>query len=230
MRRIGSTSSWRVRATQLALALGGTGLMTAIAAAAVGVGVGRGGDDGGMAAAVLAQRIAEGRPVRAKAQLALNGEAPPETEAQTRAAILAAAAKLEVDMTATIEHTEKLRVAAQKARDLIRVRVVTSKLNDMKGIMAIAQPAFASLRQPGQELFVMRAKLMIIRQGWDRMREALAEAEAAEGDSVATVAMGLGPLNGESPDDEAEADPTLPANPRLDPAVLERPAEASTFK
>src|SRR5258707_8664985 len=150
------TSRWRVRAVQLALALAGTGIMTAIAAAAIGANQGAQ-SDGAMAAAILAQRISEG--------VAVKPDPGPQSDAPTRDKILGEAAMLEADMNHMLSITDKLRVDAYKAKDIIRLNTITGKLNDMKAIMMIALPPFKVLRQPGQDLFVMRSKLNIIPQG-----------------------------------------------------------------
>ncbi|HEY2731424.1 MAG TPA: hypothetical protein VGK52_15885 [Polyangia bacterium] len=212
------TSTWRVRAVQLALALAGTGIMTAIAAAAIGANQGAQGD-GAMAATILAQRISEGLGAR---------PAPgPQSDATTRDKILAEAATLEADMNHMVMITEKLRVDAYKAKDIIRLNTVTGRLDDMKSIMMIAIPAFKAIRQPGQDLFVMRAKISTIRQGWERMKEALSAAEAAEGDSVDSIAAALGPANAETSPSEGSTDPTAPPTPSAD---FERPGEASPYR
>jgi len=212
------TSTWRVRAVQLALALAGTGLMTAIAAAAIGANQGAQGD-GAMAATILAQRISEGVAVRP-----VPG---PQSDAATRDKLLGEAAMLEADMNRMVAITEKLRVDAYKAKDIIRLNTITGKLGDMKSIMMIASPAFKGLRQPGQDLFVMRSKLNIIRQGWERMKEALADAEAAAGDSVDSIATAFGPSNGEATPSAGSTDPTEPPTPTAD---FERPGQASPYR
>jgi len=206
-----------VRAVQLALALAGTGLMTAIAAAAIGVNQGATGD-GAMAATIVAQRISEGVSAR---------PAPgPQSDATTRDQILAEAATLEADMSRTLAFAEKLRIDAYKAKDIIRLNTITGKLGDMNAIMMIAAPAFKVLRQPGQDLFVMRAKLSVIRQGWARMKEALSEAQAAEGDSVDSITA-FGPSNAETNPSEGFTDPTSPPAPTAD---FERPGQASPYR
>lgn len=211
-------TTWRVRAVQLALALAGTGLMTAIAAAAIGANQGAQGD-GAMAATILAQRISEGVAVR---------PAPgPQSDATTRDKILGEAAMLEADMNRMVTITEKLRVDAYKAKDIIRLNTISGKLDDMKSIMTIATPAFKVLRQPGQDIFVMRSKLNMIRQGWERMKEALAAAQAAEGDSVDSIAAALGPSNAETNPSTGSTDPTAPPSPTAD---FERPGQASPYK
>lgn len=212
------TSTWRVRAVQLALALAGTGIMTAIAAAAIGANQGAQ-SDGAMAATIMAQRISEGVAVRPTPA--------PQGDATTRDKILGEAAMLEADMNHMVMITEKLRVDAYKAKDIIRLNTVTGKLDDMKSIMMIAAPAFKVLRQPGQDLFVMRSKLNMIRQGWERMKEAMAAAEAAEGDSVDSIAAALGPANAETNPSTGSTDPTSPPSPTAD---FERPGQASPYK
>jgi hypothetical protein len=223
--------TWRTRAVQLALALAGTGLMTAIAAAAIGARQPVS-TEKAMAAAIMAQQIAEGTAPSAPAPIPTEGTPPPPNspaEAQARQAILAEAAQLEQQMTSTIDHVETLRTEAYKAKDMIRLNTVTTKLDEMKQIMAIAKDAFAALRVPGQDLFVMRAKLSTIRQGWDRMREALQAAESAEGDSINSVTSGIGPENAENGSSNGTYDPTAPGSPTSDQTSVlgERPGNAS---
>ena len=151
----------------------------------------------------------------------------PQSDATARDKILGEAATLEADMNRMVMITEKLRVNAYKAKDIIRLNTITGKLDDMKSIMMIANPAFKVLRQPAQDLFVMRAKLNMIRQGWERMKEALAAAEAAEGDSVDSIAAALGPSNAETNPSTGSTDPTAPPSPTAD---FERPGQASPYK
>jgi hypothetical protein len=210
-------SKWRVRATQLALTLAGTALMTAIAAAAIGGKAGPASGDA-MTAAIVAQQVASG--------VAPKGFAAPPDESLTREQILTEAATIEVKMSAALDHTEQLRVAARKARDLIRLSVITLKQGDMKQIMAIARPIFASIRNPGLDLFVMRAKLSTLRQGLEAMKQAEADAENAEGGDLMLV-EGLFPLPADTGQDRGEPDPTLPPNPTIDNPTPERPQSAS---
>jgi hypothetical protein len=235
MRLIGSKRkaiTWRTRAVQLALALAGTGLMTAIAAAAIGARQPVS-TEKAMAAAILAQQIADGTvPVSAPPPVPTEAAPPPPdspADAQARQSILDEAAQLEQQMTSTIDHVETLKSEAYKAKDMIRLNTVTTKLDEMKQIMAIARDAFAAIRTPGQDLFVMRAKLSTIRQGWDRMREALQAAESAEGDSVNSVTSGIGPENAETGNSKGTYDPTGPGSPTSDQTSVlgERPGRAS---
>jgi hypothetical protein len=211
--------TWRVRAVQLALALAGTGLMTAIAAAAIGANQGPS-VDRAMAAAIVAQQIADGQGAK------LEPGTPPG-EAATRAQILAEADKLEADMKTSVGHADTLRIEAYHQKDMIRVSFITAKLNDMKQILAIAMPALAILRQPGQDLFVMRAKLNTIRQGAERIKDAMAAAEASEGDSTDPTSSAFAPVNAETNPSQNETDPTAPPAPTDE---FERPSQASPYQ
>jgi hypothetical protein len=230
---------FRVRAVQLALTLAATGLMTAIAAAAIGTQQAPAGD-GAMAALVMAQKIAAGTlpatgtapPSPAsttppKAGSGWNTPMSPEKEAIERRNILAEATALETQMKVTIDHTDKLRIAAYNAKDIVRLNTITNKLDEMKQIMAIAAPAFAAIREPGQDLFVMRSKMATLRQGWDQMKEALAQAESAEGDSVDFVSS-IGAEPGQTNPSASSTDPAAAGTPTAD--GFDRPAQASTFK
>jgi len=241
---------WRVRAVQLALALGAMGLVTAATAA---IGSKRVGGDGGMAQLILAQQIAQGTPPASSATAPpAPGGAQPAAQAGTppasgsgappmeglkdtpaaRAAILTEAAAIEKSMNDAIAHTEKLRTAAYAAKDIIRLNTITAKLDEMRQILAIAQPAFDAIREPGQDIFVMKAKLSTIQQGNDRMKEDEATAEAAEGDSVDTVTAS-GIENATSGPNAGGADPTLPGNPTDNPglvSMVDRPGQASPYK
>ena len=209
---------WRVRAVQLALALVGVGL-TAIAAAAIGVST-KGESEGAMAAAIVAQQIAEGQPAPS--------EAPPTSpaEAATREQILQQASAYESEMNQSVSHTDQLRLQAYHEKDLIRMNFIASKLADMRQIMQIAKPSFVSIRQPGQDLFVMRAKLSTIRQGWEQVKEALAAAETSESDSVDSVTA-VGSANAEANPSDGVTDPTAPAQPTVE---VERPSPASPYR
>ena len=230
------SSGWRVRAVQLALALGATGLMTAFAVA------------GDMAQLVLAQQIAQGTPpapattpttASANASAPANIPAPGQPSAPTaqgledtaaaRDKILTEATQIEEEMKQAIQHTDKLRINAYNAKDIIRLNTVTSKLEEMRQIMAIAKPAFAAIRQPGQDIFVMRAKLSTIRQGKDRMQEDEATAEAAEGDSVDSVTAAGAENAGANPN-SGGTDPTLPGNPTSSTTIPDRPGQASPYR
>ena len=210
--------TWRVRAVQLALALAGTGLMTAIAAAAIGANQAPS-EDRAMAAAIVAQQIADGQGAKV--------DQGPPSEATTRMQILAEAAKLEADMKESVAHADTVKLEAYHQKDMIRVAFLTSKLNDMKQIQSIAQSALAILRQPGQDLFVMRAKLNTIRQGAERIRDTLAAIDAAAGDSMDPTSSAFGPVNAETNPSMGETDPTSPPAPSAD---VERPSPASPFQ
>ena len=207
---------WRVRAVQLALALVGVGL-TAIAAAAIGVST-KGQSEGAMAAAILAQQIAEGQPAPA--------EPPTPAETATREQILQEASTYENDMNQAVSHADQLRLQAYHDKDLIRMNFIASKLADMRQVVQIAQPSFASIRQPGQDLFVMRSKLSTIRQGWESVKESLAAAETSESDSVDSVTA-VGSANAEANPSDGVTDPTAPAAPT---AAVERPSAASPYR
>ena len=221
------TSPWRIRAVQLALALTGTALMTAIAAAAIGAK--QGSVERAMTAAIVAQQIANGAPVSTTpaAPSAPAGAGVPANEAVAREKILTEATMIEAQMKLAISATEKLKTSAYKAKDIIRLNTITSKLQDMRQIQAIAEAAIASIREPGQDLFVMRAKLNTIRQGAERMRQAMAEAEAAEGDSVNSVSSGVGPENAETAPSDGTTDPSNVAAPTTN--APERPGFASPY-
>jgi hypothetical protein len=233
MRRIRSTrvsrkTTWRVRAVQLALALGGTGLMTAIAVAAIGASPSDT-SDRAMAAAIVAQRIAEGEAATPAATAPTEPTEPPAdspADAVTRAKILAEAATYEADMKQSVAHADQLRIEAYHDKDLIRMNFITSKLDDMKQIMVITEAALAVMRQPGQDIFVMRAKLTTIRQGAERVKQAMAAAEAAAGDTAEAVAA-VGTSNSEANPSADVTDPTNPPSPSVD---VERPSAASPYR
>jgi hypothetical protein len=209
-------STWRVRAVWLALV--GTGLMTAIAAAEIGGRPGMTIDDA-MTRTITRQRIAEG-------QVATTG-APPQTEPTTRDQILAEAAAYEADMNQSLAHTEKLRLQAYRAKDIIRMNFISGKLDEMKQIMMITQQALQAIRQPGQDLFVMRSKLSTIRQGADRLKQAMAAAESAVGDTTDPTSSAVGAANGEQNPSAGESDPAGVPSPGFD---VERPTAASPYK
>ncbi|HTA21589.1 MAG TPA: hypothetical protein VK989_19990 [Polyangia bacterium] len=212
---------WRVRAVQLALALAGVGL-TAIAAAAIGVST-KTESDGAMAAAILAQHISEGQATPSQA---MPLPSTPPNEAATREQILNQAASYETEMHQSVEHADQLRLEAYHDKDLIRMNFIASKLIDMRQILQIAQPSFASIRKEGQDLFVMRAKLSTIRQGWERIKEELAAAETAESDSADQVTA-VGAANAEANPSDGVTDPTLPPGPSVE---VERPSAASPYR
>jgi hypothetical protein len=212
---------WRVRAVQLALTLAGVGL-TAIAAAAIGVST-KAESDGAMTAAILAQRISDGQPA---ASQAMPSPSTPPNETATRDQILQEATTYETEMNQSVTHADQLRLQAYHDKDLIRMNFIASKLADMRQIMQIAQSSFVSIRQPGQDLFVMRAKLSTIRQGWERIKEELGEAETAESDSLDSVAA-VGSANAETNPSNGVTDPTLPPGPSLE---TERPSAASPYR
>jgi hypothetical protein len=218
------TSPWRIRAVQLAFALTGTALMTAIAAAAIGAK--QGSEERAMTAAIIAQQIANGAPVSTTPAAPSAPAGVPANEAVAREKILTEATMIEAQMKLAISATEKLKTSAYKAKDIIRLNTITSKLQDMRQIQVIAEAAIASIREPGQDLFVMRAKLNTIRQGAERMRQAMAEAEAAEGDSVNSVSSGIGPENAETAPSDGVTDPSNVAAPTN---VVERPGYASPY-
>jgi hypothetical protein len=212
---------WRVRAVQLALALAGVGL-TAIAAAAIGVST-KAESDGAMTAAILAQQIAEGQPAPSQA---MPSPSTPPNEAATREQILQQATTYEAEMKQSVEHADQLRLQAYHDKDLIRMNFIASKLIDMRQILQIAQPSFVSIRKEGQDLFVMRAKLSTIRQGWERIKEELAAAETSESDSADQVTA-VGSANAETNPSNGVTDPTAPAGPSVE---VERPSAASPYR
>jgi hypothetical protein len=212
---------WRVRAVQLALALAGVGL-TAIAAAAIGVST-KTESDGAMTAAILAQRISEGE---APPSQGMPSPSTPPNEAATREQILQEAATYETEMNQSVAHADQLRLQAYHDKDLIRMNFIASKLADMRQVMQIAQSSFVSIRKEGQDLFVMRAKLSTIRQGWERIKEELAAAELAESDSLDSV-TDVGSANAETNPSNGVTDPTAIPGPSIE---IERPSAASPYR
>ncbi len=217
---------WRSRAVLLTLALAGTALMTAFAAAEMGARPSTS-SDALLRKTIRQQRVAQGLPA-----------APPETKPEassgsepidtsTREGILAEATRIEGQMNRSVTHVEQLRVVAYHDKNLIRMNFLTTKLDDMKQVLSILTPAFVEIRVPEQDLFVMRAKLVMIRQGAERLREAAAAAENSLNDDSPDTLGDLGSSNAQTSPNSGETDPTAPASPTF---VNERPAEASRFQ
>jgi hypothetical protein len=211
------TQTWRIRAVMLALV--GTGLMTAIASAAIGSKTG-GSVDGAMAKAITHQRIAEG-------QLPLP-TTPQKGEALSREQILAAVTTYESEMNQSLTRAEAMKTEAYRAKDIIRLNFVSEKLEQIKQVIAIAQPAIDAIRVPGQDMFVMLTKLSTIRQGAERVKQAIAEAEASLGDSADTVGTVSTANATDNLPGSGDTDPTAPASPTTDSP--ERPVAASPYR
>jgi hypothetical protein len=223
-------SPWRSRAVRLTLALAGTGflLVGAIAVAEIGARPGPSGDTL-LRKTIRRQRVAQGLPAVTQET---KSEAKPEASSEpidtsTREGILAEATRIEGQLNRAVTHVEQLRVGAYHDKNLIRMNFLTTKLDDMKQIMGILTPAFVELRRPGQDLFVMRAKLTMIRQGAERLREAAASAENSLNDDSPDSLGDIGASNAQTNPNAGETDPTLPPGATF---VNERPAEASRFQ
>ena len=219
---------WRSRAVPLALALTGTLLMGAIAVAEIGARPGASSAEL-LGKTIRMQRVAQGLPAEGAPS---KSESTPPTEADlsTREGILAEATRIEGQMSRALTHVEQMRVVAYHDKNLIRMNFLTTKLDDMKQVMSILTPAFAELRQPGQDLFVMRAKLTMIRQGAERLRESAAAAENSLNDDSPDTLGELGSSNSTTSPSSSETDPTLPAAPTTPVEVSDRPGEASPFR
>jgi hypothetical protein len=215
-------SIWRTGAVRLALALSGTALMTAIAWAEIGGGASAS-VDGLMKTAIARQRVAAGQGV----QLAADEKNPTKNPTMTRDQILASAESYESDIKQAIMHADELRLQAYRSKDLIRMNYIASKLDDMREIQSIAEPALASIRQPNQELFTMLAKLNTIRQGWERVKQASADVEAAASDTGDPTMDAFAAVNAQTNPSEGVTDPTGPGAPTNE---VERPVPASAFR
>jgi hypothetical protein len=211
-------NTWRIRAVTLALA--GTGLITAIASAEIG---GKPGllNDAAMTRTITRQRIAEGQ-----LPLAGTGAGKP-APTMTREQILASAASYESEMTESIAHAEKLRLDAYHSKDIIRMNFISGKLDEMRQILAVAQPALVAIREPGQEMFVMLAKLSTIRQGAERVKHSMDEVEAALGDTADPTMALFGAVNSTNNDSNGTTDPTGVPAPTF---TVDRPVPASPFR
>lgn len=203
---------------RLALVLAGTALTTAIAWAEIGGNAGAA-SDSVMRKAIARQRVSDG-------QLGKLAAAEKNTS-MTRDQILAAADSYESDIKQMIMHADGLRLAAYRAKDLIRMNYIASKLDDMREIQAIAEPALASIRQPNQELFTMLAKLNTIRQGWERVKQASADVEAAASDTGDPTMDAFAAVNAQTNPSDGVTDPTGPGAPTNE---VERPVPASAFR
>jgi hypothetical protein len=222
-------SPWRSRAVRLTLALAGSAFLCvgAFAAAEIGARPGVSGDDL-LRKTIRTQRVAQGLPATQETK----PEAKPGADAEpidtsTREGILAEATRIEGQLTRAVTHVEQLRVGAYHDKNLIRMNFLTTKLDDMKQIMSILTPAFVELRKPDQDLFVMRSKLTMIRQGAERLREAAAAAENSLNDDSPDVMGDIGSSNAQTNPNSGDTDPTLPPGATF---VNERPAPASNFQ
>jgi hypothetical protein len=199
--------------------------MTAIAAAELGARPGGSGEDL-LRKTIRMQRVAQGLP--AKPEASPWGASPSgESDVSRREGILAEATRLESQMNRSLTHVEQLRVLAYHDKNLIRMNFLTTKIDDMQQIMTIVTPALAEIRKPGQDLFVMRAKLTMIRQGAERMREAAAAAESSLNDDSPDIFGDIGSSNAHTSPSSGETDPTSPPSTTVD---LERPGQASRYQ
>jgi hypothetical protein len=220
--------AWRSRSI-IALAITGTVFMGAIAAAEIGARPGFRGDDA-LLKTIRAQRVAQGVPAQPPAA-PVPTESTAGSEEQQRAAILAEAAQLEAQMNKAIAHVDTLRIEAYHEKNLLRMNFLKTKLDDMKAVATVLTPILAEIREPGQDLFVMRAKLSQVRQGVEQVRESAAAAESQQGEDSPDV-LSIGSSNAEGQgSSQGDTDPTGPPSPTSDfTPINERPGEASPFK
>jgi hypothetical protein len=140
--------------------------------------------------------------------------------------MLAAVVSYEADMTKALQHGEALRVNAYRSKDIIRMTCVDEKLGQMKEIMAIAKPRFATIKESTQDELKIRSQFTTIREGWERMNQLSTDMEACMGDVLDQVVIGK--LNQEDLGPGASVDdPTMPPNPTQ---VVERPGYASPYR
>ncbi|HVZ73849.1 MAG TPA: hypothetical protein VHJ20_15825 [Polyangia bacterium] len=233
---------WRNGA--IGIVLLGTGLMTAMAVAEIGGGRSTPTPERALQSAIARQRVATAQPAATPAAptpaapsttpgapTTSPGGPPTGGDMDPKAKILAEVARLEAEMNNTIDHTEASKKAAYEAHDIIRMNYVTGKLSEMKNLKSTIQPVIDSIRDPSLSLFDMQAKLTIIREGVQQIRDASAAAEAAEGDTAA-MAAGIDSIN-ESPGGTNTAnDPSEPPPaPTLDNTTgVDRPGEASPYQ
>ena len=173
---------------------------------------------------IVRQRVAEG-------QAAVKPTSGPPNAApgasMTHDQILSTAEFYETDMKHMVAHAEELRLDAYHAKDLIRMNYIAGKLSDMREIQAITEPALATLRQPGQDMFVMLAKLSTIRQGWEHVKQSMSDAEASSSDTTDPTMESFAAANGQTSPSGPELDPTAPPSPSVE---VERPMPASPFR
>ena len=172
-----------------------------------------------MAAAIVAQQIADGQGARRPGP----GEDKPLT---TRMQILAAAAKLEVDMRQAVAHGDASRVSAYRSKDIIRMTCVDDKVGQMKTVLSIAEPRFRSIKVTSGDELSLRSHFSTIREGWERIKQLDAEIENCMGDSLDAVAVGLINEEGSGPN-ASVTDPTQPPSATF---VLDRPGQASPYQ
>jgi hypothetical protein len=211
---------WRQGAV-VALALTGTAFMTAIAVAGIGSDS-RLPPERALQRTIVRQRVAQGLPA--------TPPAPPAAEqVMTKEGILAAVDGYEAEMNAAIQSVEAMKKAAYASKDIIKVNYMTGKIDEMKQLQSIIQPAIDSIRQPGLELFVMQAKLSTIRQGIDELKKKASEAAGAQGESVSASMQGFESTPGETGTGDGLTDPPPP--PVLTSDVgAGRPTQASPYK
>jgi len=208
----------------IGLALAGTGLVTAMAAADIGK-ISKETPEAALSRTIARQRVAAAQP--ATAPPPAGGAAAP-SEAETRAAIIAEANRAEAELNNTIMRLEGLKKSAYDAKDLIKVGVVAAKVDEVRLLQSMIQPVIDSMRQPGVDLFTLRAKLTTIRQGMEQARKAAADAESSQGDSFDTSGAALD-LGAGRDSDNGITDPQSPANPTTD-GTIDRPPNASPYR
>jgi hypothetical protein len=218
-------SPWRSRIVRLALALAATAFTTAMAAAEIGARPGLQHGDDLLAKVIRRQRVAQGLPANAPATTT-----PAAPDPDSREGILAEAAKIEAQMNQDLSHIQQLQVVAYLEKNLIRMNFLAAKIEDMKQVMAVTSAALADLRQPGADVFVMRAKLTTLRQGAERVKSSATEAESKMNDD-SPDSLDIGASNAEGSPSKSDTDPTDPPSATSDfnPA-LDRPSEASPFQ
>jgi hypothetical protein len=211
-KRIATKASWSGRAG--ALALVGTGLVTALAAAEVASSP----DNGAMSRAIVQQKVADGQPPTAAA---VRDDKPISPDQ-----MLADAETYEREMKRVVEHAETLRANARRTHDIIRMTCVDDRYGQIKQVWIIAKPRFETIKGLRADEFHMRAQFTIIREGADRMAQLAAEIETCTGDSLDPGIAGRLEEEGRGPNGTV-TDPTLPPDPQLD---VQRPQQASPYQ
>jgi hypothetical protein len=197
------------------LALAATGLATA---AFAGADFAAKTDNQAMDRALTRQRVAAGEPAKAPAKR----QDSPLTADQ----MFAALGSYEADMDKALEHGESLRVHAYRSRDIIRMTCVDEKLGQMKEIVGIAKPRFATIKSAANDELRLRSQFTTIREGWERVNQLSADMESCMGDTLDQVAIGK--LNEEDTGPGASVDdPTRPPSPTN---FIERPGYASPYR
>jgi hypothetical protein len=218
MRRMKATRTWRnilFGRRMVQLALMGTAMVTAIAAAQI---AGKP-DDAAMGHAIMKQQVSDGQSVKIRTTK--------PSDALTIDQMLAATVSYEADMDKAVQHAETLRIQAYRSKDIIRMNFIDSRLASIKEIRSIAQPVSVAIKQPGLDLFHVRAKFTIIQQGWERVNQMMAEIEASIGDTLDPTSQGTMINEAGDKDSTSVTDPTQPASPTTE---FERPPAASPFR